>query len=395
MKNDDWVYEETTVGQIRNILNEYEIEVDSPDGWVEVTDFVDKGMHEEHILETEDGDIVRCSDYHFFETDKGWRIAKDLVGKTEIKVLCADGLYKKAKCIKNTGTFIPIVDITVNHENHRYYTNGVSSHNTGGGKSLVKCHMAANHLMYGKNVVYITMEMAEERIAERIDANILDVSLDELSIMPRDVYEKKIQRYRGKSTGKLVVKEYPTGSAHVGHFRHLLNELKMKKGFSPDVIYIDYLNICASSRVKGASAANSYTLVKSIAEEVRGLAMEFNCAVVTSSQFNRDGYGNTDVDLTNTSECIFVKEKVKKDTGEEVEIQSLKPGDRIESDDGTKLVTMVHHPKKKNCIRIKTKSGKTILVSKDHVFPVKDKQGNVKRISFNQGLRDGMFLNSK
>ena len=177
---------------------------------------------------------------------------------------------------------------------------------TGGGKSLVKCHMAAHYLLTGKNVLYITMEMAEERIAERIDANMMNVSLDELKIMPRDVYEKRIARIKGKTTGKLVVKEYPTGSAHAGHFRHLLNELKMKRGIAPDVIFIDYLNICASSRVKGAAAANSYTLVKSIAEELRGLSMEFNCAVVTSSQFNRDAYGNSDVDLTNTSESMGI-----------------------------------------------------------------------------------------
>ena len=177
---------------------------------------------------------------------------------------------------------------------------------TGGGKSLVKCHMAANYLLTGKNVLYITMEMAEERIAERIDANMMDTTIDDLKLLTRDVYEKRINRIKSKATGKLVVKEYPTGSAHVGHFRHLLNELKMKRGFTPDVIFIDYLNICASARVKGAAAANSYTLVKSIAEEVRGLAMEFNAAVVTSSQFNRDGYGNSDVDLTNTSESMGI-----------------------------------------------------------------------------------------
>lgn len=177
---------------------------------------------------------------------------------------------------------------------------------TGGGKSLVKCHMAANALMYGKNVLYITMEMAEQEIGRRIDANIMDVTIDDVSITPRDVFEKRMNRYKSKTTGKLIVKEYPTGSAHVGHFRHLLNELRMKKGFSPDIIFVDYLNICASARIRGAAAANSYTLVKSIAEEVRGLAMEFNCAVVTSSQFNRDGYGNSDVDLTNTSESMGI-----------------------------------------------------------------------------------------
>jgi archaellum biogenesis ATPase FlaH len=177
---------------------------------------------------------------------------------------------------------------------------------TGGGKSLIKCHMASAALMLGKNVLYITMEMAEEEIGRRIDANIMDVTLDEVAEIPRDVFDKRIGRYKSKTPGKLVLKEYPTGSAHAGHFRHLLNELRMKKNFVPDIVFVDYLNICASSRVKGAAAANSYTLVKSIAEEVRGLAMEFNCAVVTSSQFNRDGYGNSDVDLTNTSESMGI-----------------------------------------------------------------------------------------
>jgi replicative DNA helicase len=177
---------------------------------------------------------------------------------------------------------------------------------TGGGKSLLKCHMAANHLMYGKNVLYITMEMAAEEIGRRIDANIMDITLDEVAEIPRDVFEKRMARLKGKTAGKLIVKEFPTGSAHSGHFRHLLNELKLKKNFAPDIIFLDYLNICSSARVKGAAAANSYTLVKSIAEEVRGLAMEYNCAIVTSSQYNRDAYGNSDVDLTNTSESMGI-----------------------------------------------------------------------------------------
>lgn len=177
---------------------------------------------------------------------------------------------------------------------------------TGGGKSLCKCHMAASNLMYGKNVLYITMELAEEEVARRIDSNIMDITLDEVKELPYKTFKTRIDRYKTKTTGKLVVKEYPTGSAHVGHFRHLINELRMKKNFVPDVIFVDYLNICASSRVRGAAAANSYTLVKSIAEEVRGLAMEFNCAIVTSSQFNRSGYDNSDVDLTNTSESMGI-----------------------------------------------------------------------------------------
>jgi KaiC/GvpD/RAD55 family RecA-like ATPase len=177
---------------------------------------------------------------------------------------------------------------------------------TGGGKSLVKCHMAATSLMFGKNVLYITMELAEEEVARRIDANIMDITLDEVKQVPLDVFEKRMSRYKSKTPGKLIIKEYPTGSAHAGHFRHLLNELRMKKNFVPDIVFVDYLNICSSSRVKGAAAANSYTLVKSIAEEIRGLAMEFDIAVVTSSQFNRSGYDNSDVDLTNTSESMGI-----------------------------------------------------------------------------------------
>jgi replicative DNA helicase len=177
---------------------------------------------------------------------------------------------------------------------------------TGGGKSLCKCHVAASSLMYGKNVLYITMELAEEEVARRIDANIMDITLDEVKELPLKTFQARMGRYKSKTTGKLVIKEYPTGSAHAGHFRHLLNELRMKKNFVPDVVLVDYLNICASSRVRGAAAANSYTLVKSIAEEIRGLAMEFNCAIITSSQFNRSGYDNSDVDLTNTSESMGI-----------------------------------------------------------------------------------------
>lgn len=173
---------------------------------------------------------------------------------------------------------------------------------TGGGKSLMKCHVAASALMQGKNVLYVTLEMAEERIAQRIDANLLDVTVDELMHMDKASYSYKIQQLKKKTPGKLIIKEYPTGSAHAGHFRYMLNELRLKKNFVPDLICIDYLNICASSRIKGD--ANSYTLVKSVAEELRGLAMEFDCAILTSSQYNRSAYGTSDVDLTNTSESM-------------------------------------------------------------------------------------------
>jgi replicative DNA helicase len=175
---------------------------------------------------------------------------------------------------------------------------------TGVGKSLFMCHMASAHLMMNKNVLYITLEMSEERIAERIDANTLNVPMKDLPDLSKKNFDKKINKIASKTKGKLIIKEYPTASAHVGHFRHLLQELDVKKDFKPDMIFIDYLNICASSRVKPGAGANSYTLVKSIAEELRGLAVEFNVPIMSATQTTRSGYGSTDVELTDTSESF-------------------------------------------------------------------------------------------
>ena len=176
---------------------------------------------------------------------------------------------------------------------------------TGVGKSLFMCHCASANLLEGKNVLYITMEMAEERIAERIDANTMNLPIDQLETIPKQMFESKVHKIAQKTSGKLIVKEYPTGAAHTGHFRALLNELETKRKFKPDVIYIDYLNICASSRMKGlGGSVNTYSLVKSIAEEIRGLAMEFDVPIFTATQTTRSGFGNTDVGLEDTSESF-------------------------------------------------------------------------------------------
>ena len=175
---------------------------------------------------------------------------------------------------------------------------------TGVGKSLFMCHCAAAAISQGRNVLYITMEMAEEKIAERIDANLLNVTMDELHTIPKSDYERKFSAVRNKVQGKLIIKEYPTASASTLHFRALLNELALKKNFRPDIIFIDYLNICASSRIKAGGSVNSYTYIKSIAEELRGLAVEFKLPVVSATQTTRSGYSNSDVDLTDTSESF-------------------------------------------------------------------------------------------
>ena len=175
---------------------------------------------------------------------------------------------------------------------------------TGVGKSLFMCHCAAANLSIGKNVLYITLEMAEERIAERIDANLMNIEVDRLTAMPKDAYLKKIERIHEKTTGKLIIKEYPTASANVNHFKHLLNELKLKRQFIPDIIYIDYLNICSSARMKMGNSVNSYTYIKAIAEELRGLAVESKLPIVSATQTTRSGYASSDVDLTDTSESF-------------------------------------------------------------------------------------------
>ena len=176
---------------------------------------------------------------------------------------------------------------------------------TGVGKSLAMCHFAAAALNQGKNVLYITLEMAEERIAERIDANLMDTEITDLKALSKTQFDNKIQNIKGKTQGRLVVKEYPTASAHSGHFRALLNELELKKDFKPDVVYIDYLNICASSRIKGlGGSVNTYHMVKAIAEEVRGLAIEFNVPIWSATQVTRGGFNSSDVELTDTSESF-------------------------------------------------------------------------------------------
>lgn len=175
---------------------------------------------------------------------------------------------------------------------------------TGVGKSLAMCHMAAANMAAGFNVLYITLEMAEERIAERIDANLLNVDVDKLIALPKESYLKKIERLKEKTLGRLIIKEYPTASANVTHFKHLLNELKLKRQFVPDIIYIDYLNICASSRIRQGANVNSYSFIKAIAEELRGLAVEHKVPVISATQTTRGGYSNSDVELTDTSESF-------------------------------------------------------------------------------------------
>ena len=299
-----WIEKETSIAEIETLLdNGYEVEVDSPDGYVPVNFFINKGRYEEYELYLYDNIKVKCNESHLFETNQGWISAKVLEQSNSYwEFITKDG-FRTGKVIR-TNNQIPIVDINVNHPNHRYYTNGVSSHNTGVGKSLFMCHVAASVLLQGKNVLYITLEMSEEKIAERIDANLLNINIKDIETLPKIMFESKVNAIAKKTQGTLIIKEYPTASAHSGHFRALLNELQLKKSFRPDIIFIDYLNICASSRYKGNLSVNSYSYIKSIAEELRGLAVEMNVSIFSATQTTRSGSTNSDPDLTDTSESF-------------------------------------------------------------------------------------------
>ena len=248
---------------------------------------------------------------------------------------------------------------------------------TGVGKSMFMCHCAASNLTKGLNVLYITLEMSEERIAERIDANLLDIPIDELKVIPKDIYDKKIERLQTKTKGKLIVKEYPTACAGSANFRHLLNELKIKKNFVPDIIYIDYLNICTSSRIKNGANVNSYTLIKAIAEELRGLAVEHNVPIVSATQTTRSGY------------CLSLDTQVFVNN-QKTNIIDVKVGDRIDTFGGQNIVKTLFPITKKKAYKITLANGKTIICSKEHMFPTKDGEKSIKK-----GLKVGEYLQVK
>lgn len=278
------------------------LEFDSPDGFVKCNYFIDKGEWKEYILQLDSGISVKCNEDHMFETSFGWLKASEIVGLGDIHFLTING-YQVGRVI-TTPNMIPIVDCNIDHPNHRYYTNGVCSHNTGVGKSLFLCQLAASTLMQNRNVLYITMEMAEERIAERIDANLMNVNLNELKFLDKPIFDKKINKIAAKTHGKLIIKEYPTAGAHSGHFRALIEELKLKRNFIPDLLIVDYLNICLSARIKASNNANSYTLIKSIAEELRGLGVEYNIPVISATQSVRGAQNVSDMEMTDVSESF-------------------------------------------------------------------------------------------
>jgi hypothetical protein len=380
-----------TVGSIEEELTKgHEVYVDSPDGFVRVEDFVDKGRHEEYTV-VYDNTTLRVNGGHRLQTTMGWEHVYALYDDHErgrnIHVLHSSGGYKEVN-INRTGQEIPIVDIMIDHENHRYYSDGLCSHNTNVGKSAMLCFIAGELMKAGHDVLYITMEMAEELVHERVDANLLDIATDDLKHTDKKTFMSKVNKMKQKTHGRLYVKEYPTSSAHAGHFRHLMKELKQKKKFKAKVVLIDYINICASSRYKSLSGVNSYSYIKAIAEELRGLAVEFDVPILTATQTNRAGANDDKPDMTATSECLTLDTEVITNKGKKT-IAEVRVGERLLGSDGFVTVSQVHHPKKKKVYEITTKSGKKIRCSADHVFPT-----STGRSSINTGLSIGDLLNS-
>ncbi len=244
---------------------------------------------------------------------------------------------------------------------------------TGGGKSLMMCHVAASTLMQGKNVLYISMEMSEERIAERIDANLFNTEIQNLRYLPESTFKSRVDGIKNKTQGRLIVKEYPTGAAHAGHFRALIEELKQKKNFIPDLIIVDYINICASQRIRANANANSYTLIKSIAEELRAIAQEYKVPMLTATQLNR---------------CLDPSTEVISKTHGKMEIKDVDIGDFLYSNNGWNKVLDKFSSVQK-MYKVTTTSGKQIVCSGNHLFPVYDNKNEETLVTINSGLSVG------
>lgn len=242
------------------------------------------------------------------------------------------------------------------------------------GKTLVMCHMAASFLLQNKNVLYITLEMAEEEIAKRIDCNLLNVPINQIEDLSKKMFEDKVNKLIQKTTGNLIVKQYPTASAHAGNFKALISELMLKKSFKPDVLFIDYLNICASSRFKSNSGVNSYSYVKSITEEVRGMVVELDIPLITATQ---------------TTRCLGLDTIITKNTGEQIEIRNVQVGDEILSHSGHVTVQHVYPIEEQDVYEITTKSGKKVVCSERHIFPTIEGE---KTIMSGLSVGDSLFI---
>lgn len=299
--NNLWQESEVSISAIQQLLAEgFEVEIDSLDGYVPVSEFVDKGTYEGYELTCGERTVI-VNENHLFETTEGWKLTKDLLLEqvyTPIHYLTDSGIEQGY--IRKINSLVPIVDLVIDHPNHRYFANGISSHNTNVGKSLFLTDQSAHYLMQNKKVLYITMEMAEEKIAERIDARLMETDLNDLNQIPHSTFMSRIKALREKTASDLIIREYPPHVFNANMLRSLLRELKQKQRFVPDVIALDYLGLCASYRL--SPSVGQYQYLKSVTEEMRGVMVSDEYLGLTAMQTNREGQTSADVDLTDMSE---------------------------------------------------------------------------------------------
>lgn len=297
MYEDEWEYLDVDIGEIKHLIGSYDIQVTSPDGWVDVLEYVEKGKKEVYKLTTNGNSFVGSSK-HLVETISGWVFLEDI--KQNDLVLTIDG-YKEAN-IEKLNKEEEVVDIIVGHENHRYYIDGVSNHNTNTGKSLCLCSLATNFLMQNKNVLYVSLEMSEEKVSERIDANMMNININDLKLLDKKTYMKKAQMMRKHIKSNLHIIQYGAKTVNANKLRSILKELKIKKGFIPDVVIVDYIGIMSTNNKSKDS--NSYNEMKTISEELRALFVEEVLVGWSAVQTNRSGMNNVDLDITNMADSV-------------------------------------------------------------------------------------------
>lgn len=305
-----FIYKNVEICEVEEMLTQnIDVWVYSPDGYVKVLKYIDKGFKKIYDISINrfHHESLKCSGNHLIETDKGWKTAKEIANNVdtggysgECVVLTFDG-YRNA-VVSETGEKLRVVDLAVNHENHRYYTNGISSHNSNLGKSLIKCSLATNSLLQNKNVLYLSLEMSEEKISERVLANLFDINLSDLKMLDKNKFMIKLQEHQQKLESNFFVVAYPPKSINANRIRNILKELQLKKKFVPDIIFVDYLGLMSPNATNKNS--NTYSEQKTISEELRAIAVEFGMPIVSAVQTNRNGFGNAELDLTDIADSV-------------------------------------------------------------------------------------------
>lgn len=293
-----WSYCECKISDILKYSEGYNVEIDSPDGYVPVTHYIHKGEKQIWKVESENGFEFECSGKHVVDTNNGLKFVEQLT--TSDKLLTVDG-YSNCKTTQ-MGYSKPVIDIRVEHVNHRFYYNNVSVKNSNLGKSLIKCSLATNSLLQNKNVLYLSLEMSEEKISERVLANLFDINLSDLKMLDKNKFMVKLQEHQQKLESNFYVVAYPPKSINANRIRSILKELQLKKKFVPDIIFVDYLGLMSPNATNKNS--NTYSEQKTISEELRAIAVEFGMPIVSAVQTNRNGFGNAELDLTDIADSV-------------------------------------------------------------------------------------------